>query len=172
MKARTKLMDSVSDMLKMEDEPTKPSEPTMITIKHKWKRNKLETCGNIILAFNDVGIAKVPNVGNNILDAELYVQSSRNLARIISIGDTILEPETEPVVEEKSVVVDTQVVKPVEDTTAKVSYAEAPVEKVVDSPVEVKAESVDEESVEEAPVSEEPKAEEITRKPVRPPKKR
>jgi hypothetical protein len=168
--ARTKFSEAMTNMLKMEVEPAKPSEPTMITVKHRWKRNKLETCGNVVLSFNDVGIAKVPNIGNNILDVELYIQSSRNLARIISVGDTILETETEPVVEKKPVVIESQESKPVADITSKVVYKE----EVSTEKVEVKSVEtpVIEESVEEEVVSEEPKEEVITRKPVRPPKKR
>jgi hypothetical protein len=138
----------------------KPSESKMITVKHRWKRNKTDTCGNVIISFDKNGIAKVPHVGNNIIDVELYVQSSRNLAKIVSVGDVVMDSE-EKVLEPKVVVKEPEVKKVSEDITVKVDKKVVAVESEEEFQEEIEKEI------------KKPKTEEVhTKKPVRPPKKR
>jgi hypothetical protein len=58
-------------------------ETNMIVIRHRWKRNKVESVGSTIIAFDANGFARIPNVGNNILDVEKYVSRFSTLTSFV-----------------------------------------------------------------------------------------
>lgn len=58
-------------------------EVPMIVVKHRWKKNRNDVAGSVVLGFNDEGIAKVPNMGNNRTAVETYCRFSKGLAKIV-----------------------------------------------------------------------------------------
>jgi hypothetical protein len=97
----------------LEPKPVEVREPEpevpMIKVKHRWKKNKSDLTGSIVLAFNEDGIALVPDVGNNRSYVDVYVKFSKGLAEICTDAvpepvTTRPEPKAEPVKEKKAVV--------------------------------------------------------------------
>jgi hypothetical protein len=59
-------------------------EVPMILVKHRWKRNRSDVSGSVVLGFDKNGIAKVPDVGNNRPAVETYCRHSKGLAEIVT----------------------------------------------------------------------------------------
>lgn len=62
----------------------------MIKIKHRWKKNKSDLCGSIVLAFDKDGIATVADVGNNRVEVDTYVRFSKGLASVVDESDPVV----------------------------------------------------------------------------------
>lgn len=94
-KARASFSESMAKMLK--EEPKKVSKAPMIIVKHRWKKNRLEVSGSTVIAFNEAGIASIPDVGNARLDAETFVRFSRNLAEIVTVEEPQIADAAAPI---------------------------------------------------------------------------
>jgi hypothetical protein len=69
-------------------------EGPMIKIKHRWKRNKSDMCGSIVLGFDEKGIALVEDRGNNRAEVDTYVRFSKGLASVVVDDEVpVHEPE-------------------------------------------------------------------------------
>lgn len=66
-------------------------ETPMITLKHRWMKNRNMVVGTTVFPFNDEGVAKIPNVANSSLDAAALVRQSHGLVAFVE------EAEKEPV---------------------------------------------------------------------------
>jgi hypothetical protein len=55
----------------------------MIVIKHRWMKNRNVTMGSTIISFNHEGIARIPHVGNAIVNVDIYVKNSKGLAEFV-----------------------------------------------------------------------------------------
>lgn len=150
--ARNSFFGKMGDMLKMENEPAKTPEPTMVVVSHRWKRNKNEVVGSTVFAFNEIGEARVPFVGHVMVDVEALVLAGRGLVTYRVEAPSAPTPEPTPV--------------PVE-TAPVLEPVTVPEEKAAEpEPVEI------EPSPEPEPVVEEAKVEEpVVRRPVKPKRK-
>jgi len=54
-------------------------EMPMITLKHRWMRNRNLVVGVTVFPFNDEGVAKIPNIANSSLDAAALIKRSNGL---------------------------------------------------------------------------------------------
>lgn len=76
---------------------TSPSDPwkdmPMITLKHRWMRNRNLVAGVTTFSFDGEGIAKVRDVGNARLDVEQLVKHSKGLVTVV---DTEAPKAAEP----------------------------------------------------------------------------
>jgi hypothetical protein len=109
----------------------------MILVKHRWKQNKTEVSGSLVLGFDDKGIARVPDIGNNRTAVETYCRFSKGLAKIVTAAgmlDVTGIPEEEVV--EKLKKVSTEI--PATGKVPKVSAEEVAESKGVFEPIKEK----------------------------------
>jgi hypothetical protein len=83
-----------ASMTPLEKDPWK--DMPMITLKHRWMRNRNLVAGNTVVSFNQDGIAKVRDVGNARLDVDKLVQHFGGLISIVGDENERPQPATEP----------------------------------------------------------------------------
>lgn len=108
-KARHSFDESVTKMLKMENEPSKPPELAMVIVKHRWKRNRSEVVGDTVFSFNELGEARVPFMGHVLVDVEALVKASHGLVEY-KIEQPVVAPVEAPEVKAQAPVVEIPVV--------------------------------------------------------------
>lgn len=134
----------------------------MITLKHRWMKNRTVVVGNTVIPFDSESLARVPDLANARLDCEAYVRSSKGLAEILPLEapEAPSEPQAAPEAPKKKAVLP-------EPKTEKAAPAAAEEPEEAEEPkgVEMPLEEVLEEP-KEAPV-EEKKSPPARKKPVR-----
>jgi hypothetical protein len=76
----------------------------MIVVKHRWKKNRSEQIGDLVLMFGEDSIARVPDQGNNRVTVDLAVKFGKGLLEVVE--DKPVQPHKEmPKAKEAPVVV-------------------------------------------------------------------
>lgn len=123
--ARANFSQAMAKMLEpAERQP--PPKVDMIEISHRWKKNRNEVVGSVVISFDKNGIARVPDEGNNRLAVAAYVRQSKGLADYVTAEQPPKPEAPQPDVKEK--------LKKVE------KKAEPKKEALPDQPTEVKSE--------------------------------
>ena len=95
--ARSTFASAMRKMLQPKPRELQPQlEVPMIIVKHRWKRQRNEVSGSVVLGFNDKGIARVPDVGNNRVAVETYCRFSKGLAQVVTAEPKVIEMEAAP----------------------------------------------------------------------------
>jgi hypothetical protein len=78
-------------------------EVSMICVKHRWMRNRNLVQGTVIFSFNENGVARIPDQGNNRRTVEFIVAGSRGLMSVMEEAAPVVSeaPPTITVIEDK-----------------------------------------------------------------------
>jgi hypothetical protein len=102
-------------------------EVPVILVKHRWKRHRSDVAGSVVIGFDGDGIAKIPDVGHNRKNVEIYVRNSKGLASFVTEEPPkVEEPKVEKEKPEPIKVKKPKVEPVVEDNVVTSAKEEAP----------------------------------------------
>ena len=84
-------------MLKVDAVLEKPREMGMLVVKSR-RRNRTDTANTTVLVFDSEGIARVPNIGDNLTNIRNWILASRGVAELVEVTTplTFTEPAPAP----------------------------------------------------------------------------
>lgn len=92
----------------------------MLLVKHRWMKNRNVLSGSLVITFNDQGVAKVPDVGNNRDHVDRFVRNSKGLVSWVEERKPEVVEPPKAKVEPKAKVVEAKVEEKIEKVEEKV----------------------------------------------------